>query len=80
MISFGDGDKGLLASEKISLVKAGGVWKIDDVKGIYPKASEFAGMIEPRKILKTICVIQFSELTLSNLRPHLLSLKNKANA
>jgi len=40
MISFGDGDKGILAREKISLVKAGGVWKIDDVKGIYPRASE----------------------------------------
>jgi len=36
VISFGDDGK--LARERISLLQEGGIWKIDNVKAIYPQA------------------------------------------
>jgi len=36
VVSFGDDGK--LARERVSLVQAGGVWKIDNVKSIYSQA------------------------------------------
>jgi hypothetical protein len=36
VISFGDNGK--LARERISLIQEGGIWKVDNVKAIYPQA------------------------------------------
>ncbi len=52
VISFGDNGK--LARERISLIQEGGVWKIDNVKAIYPRplSKSRAGLRDSRALLR----------------------------